>query len=230
MEGLRIIGDPNDLARRYYEQGADEIIFMDTVASLYGRNQIRSVVERAALDVFIPMTAGGGLRTLDDIYQTLRSGADKVAINTAAINRPEFLREAAEAFGSQCIVLAIEAKRLPDGNWECFTENGRERSYRNVIEWVVEAEKLGAGEIFITSVDQEGARRGFDLDLIEAAYNHVDIPIIAGGGAGSAEHVLELVSAPRTDAVCCGSLFHYDLCPLPDLKSKLFAAGHVVRQ
>ena len=229
MEGLRIIGNPNELARKYYNQGADEIIFLDTVASLYGRNQIRSVVEEAAHDVFVPMTVGGGLRAIEDIYLTLRSGADKVAINTAAINNPEFLKEAAIAFGSQCIVLSVQAKRQPDGEWECYTENGRERTHKNALEWVVEAEQLGAGEILVTSVDQDGTRKGFDCELAEKIHRRVQIPVIVSGGAGKQEHIIELLSAPRADAVCCGTLFHYDLCPLPELKIILADSGFEVR-
>jgi cyclase len=229
MEGLRVIGDPNKFASLYYEQGADEIIFIDTVASLYGRNHILSVVEKAARNIFIPMTVGGGIRTIEDIKSLLRSGADKVAINTAAINNPAFLSQASEAFGSQCIVLSIEAKKQPEGHWECYTDNGRERTNKNVMDWVFEAEKLGVGEMFVTSVDCEGAREGFDLALLEEIHKRVHVPVIAGGGAGSAKDVLDLLDKPRAEAVCCASLFHYKLQTIPELKHALAKAGHEVR-
>lgn len=218
MEGLRVVGDPNEHARKYYEQGADELIFMDIVASLYGRNQIRSVIEKAARDIFIPITVGGGMRSVDDIANILRSGADKVAINTAAIGNPEILRQASQAFGSQCIVLSIEAKQQADGHWECYTDNGREKTGLSVLEWAVEAEKLGVGEIFVTSVDRDGRLNGFDLALFQLIHEAVRIPVIAAGGAGTADHVIELLSVPRADAVCCGSLFHYEHSTLPELK------------
>ena len=162
LEGLRIVGQPGPMARRYYDEGVDEIIYMDTVASLYGRNNILPVVEDAARDIFVPLTVGGGIRTIDDIVAALRAGADKVAINTAAIARPDFLREAAETFGTQCIVLSVEAKRRSEERWEVLTDNGRERTGVDVLKWVAEAEQLGAGEILVTSVDAEGTRRGFD--------------------------------------------------------------------
>jgi cyclase len=229
LEGLRVIGSPGELARRYYADGADEIIFMDIVASLYGRNQILSVVEDVARDVFVPLTAGGGIRSLEDIAQTLRSGADKVAINTAAIGRPDFLREAAEAFGSQCIVLSVEAKQRPQGGWEAYTDNGREHTGRNVLDWIAEAEQLGVGEVLITSVDREGTRKGFDLDLLAAVYARVRVPVIACGGAGSAEHAVAALKPPRADAICCASIFHYNSCAIPALKDALSRAGLTVR-
>jgi len=229
LEGLRVVGKPDDFSRRYYAQGTDEIVYMDIVASLYGRNNILSVVEAAAHEVFVPLTVGGGIRTVDDIVAALRSGADKVAINTAAIARPEFLREAAKAFGSQCIVLSVEAKRREGGWWEALTDNGREKTGVNVLDWVVEAERLGAGEILVTSVDNEGTRKGFDLDLMEEVYRRVRIPVIACGGAGGPEDVADLLSRRRTDAVCCASVFHYDLCSVPQLKKNLKERGYEVR-
>lgn len=230
MEGLRIVGKPRDLAQSYYEQGADEIIFMDTVASLYGRNNILPVVEEAAQDIFVPMTVGGGIRTIDDIVAVLRSGADKVAINTAANGRPDFLREAAQTFGSQCIVLSVEAKRRKNGGWECYTDNGRERTHRDVLDWVAEAEQLGIGEVFLTSVDHDGVRKGFDLELVRSVRQRVSVPVVAGGGAGSLEHVIALAQTGCADGVAIGALFHYGLCPLQDLKDGLAAAGIEVRQ
>lgn len=229
LEGLRIVGKPDELARRYYEQGADEIIYMDVVASLYGRNSILSVIEQAASELFVPMTVGGGIRTIEDIVAALRSGADKVAINTAALQRPEFLSEAAQTFGRQCIVLSVEAKRRQSGNWEALTDNGRERTGIDVIDWVGEAEARGIGEILITSVDMEGTQKGFDIELVKAVRQRVSVPVIACGGAGDGTHVRELLAASRCDAVCCASLFHYNRLPLPLLKSQLAAAGWEVR-
>lgn len=228
LEGLRVVGKPGELTRRYYRDGADEIVFMDIVASLYGRNNILSVVEETARDVFVPLTVGGGLRTLDDIRAALRSGADKVAINTAAIKRPEFLTEAARTFGSQCIVASVEAKRR-DGGWEALTDNGRELTGVDVLDWVVEAERLGAGEIMVTSVDQEGTRKGFDVALLGEVRRRVRLPVIACGGAGEAEHVAALIDEGCADAICCASIFHYDTCPLPQLKQILAYGGREVR-
>ena len=229
MEGLRIIGDPNALARKYYEQGADELLFMDIVASLYGRNQILPVIENAAKDIFIPITVGGGIRSIADITTVLRSGADKVAINTAAVADPEMLRRASEAFGSQCIVLSVEAKKQADGSWECYTDNGRERTGRNAVDWAEEAETLGVGEILVTSVDRDGTRSGFDTALCHAMRERVRIPVIAASGAGTSAHVSALLTATGIDAVCCGAIFHSDACSIPALKEALRRDGHGVR-
>lgn len=229
LEGLRIVGKPAEMARSYYEQGIDEIIYMDTVASLYGRNNILSVVEEAARDIFVPMTVGGGIRTTDDVVKALRSGADKVAINTAAIHRPEFIREAAEMFGSQCVVLSVEAKRRGPGHWEALTDNGREKTDVDVLKWVAEAEQLGAGEILITSVDMEGTRKGFDAELIRSVRERVRVPVIASGGAGSAAHVIDLARERTSDAIACASILHYGTAPISALKVELTAAGVEVR-
>lgn len=229
LEGLRIVGQPGPMARRYYDDGVDEIIYMDTVASLYGRNNILPVVEDAARDIFVPLTVGGGIRTIDDIVAALRAGADKVAINTTAIARPDFLREAAETFGTQCIVLSVEAKRRGEGRWEVLTDNGRERTGVDVLEWVAEAEQLGAGEILVTSVDAEGTRRGFDHDLFRAIRANVRVPIIGCGGAGEAADVVAAVVEDELDAVACASLFHYEQCPPQTLKGHMREAGIPVR-
>jgi len=230
LEGLRVVGKPGELARRYYAEGADEIVYMDVVASLYGRNSILEVVEDAARDVFIPLTVGGGLRTVGDVVAALRRGADKVAINTAAINRPPFLREVAEAFGSQCVVLSVEAKRRGPGKWEALTDNGREATGRDVMEWVEEAERLGIGEVMLTSVDMEGTKKGFDIELIAEVRRRVRVPVIACGGAGTPEHVAEAVRGSGVDAVCCASMFHYGVSSISALKTTLFNAGIAVRQ
>jgi cyclase len=229
LEGLRVVGQPGPMARRYYDDGVDEIIYMDTVASLYGRNNILPVVEDAARDIFVPLTVGGGIRTIDDIVAALRAGADKVAINTAAIARPDFLREAAETFGSQCIVLSVEAKKRGEERWEALTDNGRERTGVDVLTWVAEAEQLGAGEVLVTSVDAEGTRRGFDHDLFRAVRASVSVPVIGSGGAGQAADVVAAVVADGLDAVACASLFHYEQCPPQMLKTHLAEAGIPVR-
>jgi cyclase len=228
MEGVRKVGQPNELALKYYQGGADEIVFMDVVASLYGRNNILSTVEEAARDIFVPLTVGGGMRNVDDITAALRSGADKVAINTAAVVNPPFISEASKALGSQCIVLSIEAKKR-DGWWEAMTHNGREPSGRNVLDWVVEAEDLGAGEILITSADKDGTKKGFDCELYESVYDRVRLPVIACGGAGSNDDVVSLAKGNYVDAICCATILHYDLSTLPGLKQSLAENGIPVR-
>ncbi len=225
LEGLRVVGQPSAMARRYYEQGADEFIYMDTVASLYGRNSILSVVEEAARDVFVPLTVGGGIRSVEDAVKALRSGADKVAVNTAAIARPELLTEMAKTLGRQCVVLSVEAKAREPGRWEALTDNGRERTGVDVRDWVAKGEELGAGEILITSVDREGTRKGFDVALVEAVRGRVSIPVIAAGGAGAASHVVDLLRGASADAVACASVFHYGSCPITAMKSALQQNG-----
>lgn len=187
LEGLRVVGKPADLAKRY-AQDADEILFMDAVASLYGRNQLESLIEETCAEVFIPITVGGGIKTVQQCRSLLNSGADKLSINSAAIQRPELVAEAAGYFGSQAICVSIEAKRTPQG-WEAYTENGRQRTGKDAIAWAHEAVRLGAGELLITSVDREGTRRGCDLDLIRAIAPNVPVPVIAHGGIGSAADV-----------------------------------------
>lgn len=230
LEGLRVVGNPRDMARRYYEQGIDEIIYMDIVASLYGRNNILSIVAEAAEDIFVPMTVGGGMRNVEDIRAALRQGADKVAINTAVVGNPSFLSEAARAFGSQCIVVSIEAKKHAPGQWEALTDNGREITGKDAVAWAEEAESLGAGEILVTSVDQEGTRKGFDMELLEAIHSQVGIPVIASGGAGTAEHARAVWEAGCADAVACASVLHYESCSVPELKQCIHDAGFEVRQ
>jgi len=230
LEGLRVVGKPDGFARRYYEQGADELLFIDIYASLLGRDQFLDLIMRTARDVFIPITVGGGIRTVDDIVNILRAGGDKVAINTGAIGRPEFLREAAERFGSQCIVLGIEAKRRGPGRWEALTDNGRETTGVDVLNWVERAQSLGAGEILVTSVDQEGTRKGYDVELLAEVRRRVTIPVIASGGAGTPEHVLACAREADVDAASAAWIFHYDALPLPALKKRLAEAGLPVRQ
>ena len=210
LEGLRVLGKPERFARYYYENGADELLYMDVVASLYQRNSLLDIVARTAREIFIPLTVGGGLRTLEDIRAALRAGADKVSLNTAAINRPDLVREAARQFGSSTIVVAIEAIRKPDGTYEAFTDNGRESTGIDAMEWAIRAAELGAGELLVTSVDQEGTGKGFDLELTAAIAGSVPIPVIACGGAGEVSHVGEVVTQGHADAVCLASVLHYD--------------------
>lgn len=228
LEGLRVIGDPAEHALRYYHGGADELIYIDIVASLYQRNNLTDVVARTAGEIFVPLTVGGGIRSLDDIHHLLRVGADKVAINTAAIRRPELITEAARTFGAQCIVVNIEAKRQRDGRWEAFTDNGRERTGLDVVEWAKRAVELGAGELLLTSVDQEGTRRGFDLELIRAIAAVAPVPIIASGGAGSIDHLSQAVIS-GADAVAIASLLHYKTETVTSIKNGLRQRGHEVR-
>jgi len=228
LEGLRVIGDPQTFATRYYESGADELLYIDIVASLYGRNSLADIVARAAQNVFIPMTVGGGLRSVEDVREILRAGADKVAINTAAVARPELISEVAMRFGSQCMVLGIEAKRLTEGKWEAYTDNGRERTGLDVIEWSRKAYELGAGEILLTSVDQEGTRRGFDTELIAQVTKAVPIPVIASGGMGSTEHMIDAFES-GADAIAMADILHYGRMTLPDIRSAAIRAGLRVR-
>jgi len=198
LEGLRVIGSPNEHALRYYQQGADELIYIDCVASLYGRNSLGDIVQSAAQDVFVPMTVGGGIRTVEDATRLLRYGADKVAVNTAAVANPKLISDIAQRFGSQCMVLSIEAKQIGPDRWEAYTDNGRERTGLNVISWVKQGVALGAGEILLTSVDREGTRKGFDIPLVRAVTQEVAVPVIASGGMGTPEDLIDVIQARRT--------------------------------
>lgn len=200
FEGLRVLGKPEVFARYYYETGADELIYMDVVASLYGRNSLLGIVERTAREIFIPRTVGGGIRTVDDIRSVLRAGADKVSLNTAAVGRPELIREAARAFGSSTIVVSIEAIRKPDGTYEAYVDYGRQRTGVDAIQWAIRAAELGAGELLVTSITQEGTGKGFDLDLTRRIAEAVPIPVIAAGGAGSVHDVYRVFAEGRADA------------------------------
>jgi len=228
LEGLRVIVAPDGHARRYYEQGADELLFIDIVASLYGRNNLADIVQQTAAEVFVPMTVGGGVRSVDDVYRLLRAGADKVAINTAAIARPGLIQEASRLFGNQCIVLSIEAMKQPDGRWEAYTDNGRERTGVDAVAWAKQAVELGAGEVLVTSVDKEGTRKGFDLDLVAELGPVLGVPVIACGGAGNATHLQEALGA-GADAVAVASILHYNTLTVGDCKTALAEAGFEVR-
>ncbi len=210
LEGLRVLGNPEEFARFYYENGADELIYMDVVASLYGRNSLHDIISRTAKDIFIPITVGGGLRTIEDIRNVLRAGADKVSLNTAAIKNPSIINEAARKFGSSTIVIAIEAIKQPDGRYLAYTDNGREHTGVEAVEWAKRAESSGAGEILITSVDREGTGTGFDIELVRAVSEAVAIPVIAHGGCHSAEDVVDVIHKGSADAVSVASIIHYD--------------------
>jgi imidazole glycerol-phosphate synthase subunit HisF len=218
LEGLRVIGSPNAYARRYYEQGVDELLYMDTVASLYGRNNLSDVLKDAAKNIFIPMTVGGGIRSVDNAAQLLRSGADKVAINTAAVANPNLIHDIAQCFGNQCVVLSVEAKQIGIKKWEVYTDNGRERTGIDVIDWVQQGVALGAGEILLTSVDREGTRKGFDVALVEAVSNIVSVPIIASGGMGQCDDLIDVVHTGGADAIAMADILHYQRATVADVR------------
>jgi cyclase len=230
LEGLRVIGDPQEHAIRYYEAGADELIYMDIVASLYGRNNLSDIISRAAQNVFIPITVGGGIRSVDDARHILRSGADKVAINTAAIARPDLISEVARRFGSQAMVLSVEAKQVAGGKWEAYADNGRERTGLDVLEWVRRGVELGAGEILLTAVDREGTRSGFDIDLLRAVSAAVPVPVIASGGMGSLDHFLSAAQDGGADAIAMADVLHYKRMSVGDIRAAALEADLPVRK
>jgi cyclase len=229
LEGLRVIGSPNEYASRYYSQGIDELIYMDSVASLYGRNHLADIVSSAAQNIFVPMTVGGGIRSIDDATNILRSGADKVAVNTAAVANPQLITDIAHQFGSQCMVLSIEAKKISHGKWEVYTDNGREKTGLDVIDWVKRGAKMGAGEILLTSIDQEGTRNGFDIDLIRAVTAEVSVPVIASGGMGCSDDLISVVSEGGADAVAMADILHYERARVGEIRAAALAAGLNVR-
>jgi cyclase len=228
MEGLRVLGDPQKYAKHYYEQEVDELIYMDIVASLYGRNKLTEILISAAKEVFIPMTVGGGIRNLDDVSDLLNAGADKVAINTAAVRRPGLISEISHAFGSQCMVLSVEAKKQEDGRWEVYTDCGRERTGMDVLEWVRKGEDLGAGEILITSIDRDGTKEGMDLELLSAVCNGLKIPVIASGGCASTTHAKNAIDL-GADAIAIGAALHSSDVDLISMRSNLCALGYSLR-
>lgn len=217
LEGLRKLGNPNDFARRYYENGIDEIIYIDIVASLYERNSLLDIIEDTSKDIFVPITVGGGLRNIDDVEKVLRYGADKVSINTAALKRPQLISEIANRFGSQCIVLSIEAKKQSN-SWEAYYDNGREHSGIDTIEWAKQGEELGAGEILLTSVDQEGTGKGFDLELIKKITSKVNIPVISSGGMGELNHLDDAVKEAKSDAIAMANVLHYNKLEVSEIR------------
>ena len=226
---LRDAGDPVEVARRYDEQGADEITFLDITASSDDRNIILHMVEHVAEQVFIPLTVGGGVRTVDDVRRLLNAGADKVSINTAAVNNPQVVADAAGKVGSQCIVVAIDAKQVAPGKWEVFTHGGRNRTGLDVVEWAQKIASLGAGEILLTSMDRDGTKNGFDLGLTRAVSDAVSIPVIASGGVGSLDHLADGVTLGRADAVLAASIFHFGDHTVREAKELMRARGIEVR-
>lgn len=229
LEGLRVLGNPQEFARRYYTAGADELVYVDVVASLYGRNSLHDIIRNTADDIFVPLTVVGGLRSVHDVRGVLLAGADKVGINTAATKRPELIREVSETFGSQCMVLSIEAKQVGAGKWEVYTDNGRERTGLDVVEWAAQGVSLGAGEIMLTSVDREGTREGYDLDLIAAVSRAIGpVPLIASGGMGS---TADAIAAGRhgADALAMADALHYNRLDIADIRQALSGAGFTVR-
>jgi cyclase len=210
FEGLRVLGKPESFAKFYYEHGADELIYMDAVASLYGRNSLLDIVEKTAREIFIPLTVGGGLRTVDDIRKVLRAGADKVSLNTAAIARPEIVREASRAFGSSTIVVSIEAIRKANGQYEAYVDYGRQKTGVDAVQWALRAVELGAGELMVTSIDREGTGKGFDLDLTRRISESVSVPVVAGGGAGTIQDIYDVIAQGGADAVALASILHYE--------------------
>ena len=229
LEGLRKVGSPSIFAKRYYEEGIDEVLIMDVVASLYRRDHLLEVLKSVSSEVFVPITVGGGVRTVSDFEILLENGADKVAINSAALETPNLLSECAHRFGSQAVVLSVEAKRLPDGEWEALFNCGRESSGRNVREWVAQAVKLGVGEILVTSVDYEGTRSGFDCELMRMVTSKVQVPVIASGGMGTVQHFLDLGSTSDVSGVAMADVLHYERFTLSEIRDAAEFIGLNVR-
>ncbi|AXR69294.1 imidazole glycerol phosphate synthase subunit HisF [Leptospira mayottensis] len=229
LEGLRVIGSPAEYAHKYYHQGADELIYIDCVASLYGRNNLSEIVKNTVKDIFVPLTVGGGIRSVEDVIQILRSGADKVAINTAAIANPNLISEISRKFGSQCMVLSVQAKQVGERKWEAYTDNGREKTGLDVIAWVEKGVKLGAGEILLTSIDREGTRKGFDIELVRAVTKVVSVPVIASGGMGTPEHLIDVVKNGEADAIAMADILHYNRFTIGEIRKLAVSAGIEVR-
>lgn len=227
---LRDAGDPVEAAAAYDQQGADELVLLDIVASHQARGTMIDIVSRVAQQIFIPFTVGGGIRSVDDFTVLLRAGADKVSVNSAALKNPALLTEAANKFGSQCVVCAIDAKRRPEGGWTVYLNGGRIDTGRDALEWAVEAERRGAGEILLTSMDCDGQKAGYDLELTAAVSERVGIPVIASGGAGSMEHFADAFTRGKADAVLAASLFHFGEITIPQLKEYLAGQGIPVRR
>jgi cyclase len=226
---LRDAGDPVEIARYYSKEGADEITFLDITASFEERKTMIDVVERTAGEVFVPLTVGGGVRSLEDIRQLLLAGADKVSINTAAVNEPGFVKKASDRFGSQCIVVAIDAKRVSESGWKVFTHGGRNTTGMDVIEWARKMEEYGAGEILLTSMDMDGTKAGYDIDLTKSVSRNVGIPVIASGGAGNLQHLYEGLTFGEADAALVASIFHYGEYSILEAKEFLRQKGVQIR-
>ena len=227
--GLRNVGDPVELAIRYDEQGADEMVFFDITASAHGRGTMVDVMEQVASRCFMPLTVGGGIRTVEDMGVMLKAGADKISINSAALARPELIREGAEKFGSQCIVVSVDAKKTGDGAWSVFSHGGRRETGLDAIEWSARAVGLGAGEIVLNSIDADGTKAGYDLEVTRRISESVDVPVVASGGAGCLEHMAEVLHEGKADAVLAASIFHFGEYSVADVKAFLEQDGIPVR-
>jgi cyclase len=228
--GLRNVGDPVELAVRYNDQGADEMVFFDITASAHGRSSMVDVIERTADRCFMPLTVGGGIRTVEDMGTMLLAGADKVSINSSALQNPDLIRAGAEKFGSQCIVVSIDAKQVQPGRWEVFARGGRQPTGREAIDWATEAVRLGAGEIVLNSIDADGTRKGFDLEITRRVSEAVGVPVVASGGAGTLQHMAEVLLAGRADAVLAASIFHFGEFTVGQVKDYLHGQGIPVRR
>jgi len=226
---LRDVGDPVDLAIRYNEQGADEMVFFDITASAHGRATMVRVIERAADQCFMPLTVGGGLRSVDDMYAMLRAGADKISINSSALANPELIRAGSEKFGSQCVVVSIDAKMVAPDRWEVFSHGGRKPTGLDAVEWAGRAVGLGAGEIVLNSIDADGTKAGFDLEITRKISEAVSVPVVASGGAGKLEHMAEVLLTGKADAVLAASIFHFGEYTVGDVKRFLRGQGITVR-
>lgn len=227
--GLRDAGDPVERAALYERQGADEIVFLDITASAEGRDTLLDLVRRTSESVFIPFTVGGGIRSVEDAGRVLRAGADKVSVNTAALERPDLLAEGARAYGNQCMVIAIDARRRSDGGWEVYSHGGRIRTGRDALDWAQEAEAMGAGEVLVTSIDSDGTRAGYDIELLRALSRRISIPVIASGGAGSPNDFRAALQDGRADAALAASVFHFGTYSVGDVKQYLEECGVPVR-
>lgn len=223
--GIKEVGDPVELAKQYSDANADEIVFLDITASHEGRATMLDVVRRTAEVVFVPLTVGGGIRTIDDVRDTLRAGSDKVGINSAAVRNPELINEAAEMFGRQCIVAAVDAKRVDDGSWHVVINGGRIDTGKDLLEWVQELEERGAGEILLTSMDADGTKAGYDIEMTKAVCDLVNIPVIASGGAGSVEDFADVFEKTGCDAALAASLFHYGELTIAEVKDAMRGRG-----
>jgi cyclase len=228
--GIRDAGDPVELAARYEAEGADELVFLDITASHEKRRTMVDLARRTADDVFIPFTLGGGIGSVADAQAVLDAGADKVSVNSAAVARPELVGELARVFGAQCVVLAIDARRTADGRYEVYVNGGRAATGRDAVEWAREGVERGAGEILLTSMDRDGTEDGYELDLTRAVSAAVDVPVIASGGAGRPEHLVEAIGAGGADAVLCASIFHYGAFTVGEAKERMASAGIAVRR
>lgn len=230
LEGLKKIGNPNVFAKKYYKDGIDEILYIDVVASLYGRNNLEKIIKSTVKDVYVPITVGGGIRSIEDVRQILKCGAEKVAINTAVTKNPSLIRQIIKRFGSQSIVVSIEAKKIANNKWEVYTENGREKTGIDVLDWARKVDDLGAGEILLTSIDNEGTLKGFDNNLIDVISKNVSIPVIASGGMGNIDHAVSVIKDANADAIAIANVLHYGELSVPEIRDKLIEKDINVRK